>query len=171
MNIKKFFDICSHIVNDKGLSVNWISPLGFPCRQPYRKISSVWIMTSRQRVSLTEKSDQAPVSKQKQRLGFPPNFIHSLDAAHLGMTAEKCRDKGITFAGVHDSFWTNACSVDEMSILLREAFVELHSQPILEDLRSNFQMQLGHDANLIPPIPPQGDLRLSDVMHSTFFFY
>ena len=35
---------------------------------------------------------------------------------------------GITFAGVHDSFWTHAGSVERMNELLRDKFVELHSQ-------------------------------------------
>lgn len=35
---------------------------------------------------------------------------------------------GICFAGVHDSFWTHAGSVERMNELLRAKFVELHSQ-------------------------------------------
>ena len=37
----------------------------------------------------------------------------------------------IAFASVHDSYWTHASSVDEMSTILRDAFIELHSQDIL----------------------------------------
>ena len=33
---------------------------------------------------------------------------------------------------MHDSFWTHAGSVEEMNRILREEFVGLHSQPILE---------------------------------------
>lgn len=35
---------------------------------------------------------------------------------------------GIDFAGVHDSFWTHAGTVERMNELLREKFIELHSQ-------------------------------------------
>jgi hypothetical protein len=35
---------------------------------------------------------------------------------------------GIDFAGVHDSFWTHAGTVERMNDLLREKFIELHSQ-------------------------------------------
>lgn len=35
---------------------------------------------------------------------------------------------GLDFAGVHDSFWTHAGTVERMNELLREKFVELHSQ-------------------------------------------
>lgn len=37
-------------------------------------------------------------------------------------------------AGVHDSFWTHACDVDEMNQILRKKFVELYSMPILENV-------------------------------------
>lgn len=36
--------------------------------------------------------------------------------------------------GVHDSYWTHACDVDQMSRILREKFVELYEQPILENV-------------------------------------
>lgn len=38
-------------------------------------------------------------------------------------------------AGVHDSYWTHACDVDEMNRILREKFVELYETPILENVQ------------------------------------
>lgn len=38
-------------------------------------------------------------------------------------------------AGVHDSYWTHACDVDEMNRILREKFVELYEIPILENVQ------------------------------------
>lgn len=35
---------------------------------------------------------------------------------------------GLSFAGVHDSFWTHAGSIEQMNKILRDAFVDLHSQ-------------------------------------------
>ena len=40
-------------------------------------------------------------------------------------------------AGVHDSFWTHAADVDQMNQILRETFVELYKQPILENVSFN----------------------------------
>ncbi|CAB4288405.1 unnamed protein product [Prunus armeniaca] len=37
-------------------------------------------------------------------------------------------------AGVHDSFWTHACDVDQMNEILLDKFVELYSMPILENV-------------------------------------
>jgi len=39
------------------------------------------------------------VAKRSQRTAFPPNYIHSLDSAHMMMTAMACRDRGVAFAG------------------------------------------------------------------------
>jgi DNA-directed RNA polymerase len=39
-----------------------------------------------------------------------------------------------TITGVHDSYWTHACDVDEMNRILREKFVELYETPILENV-------------------------------------
>lgn len=61
----------------------------------------------------------APVARKKQRSSFPPNYIHSLDGAHMMMTAMACREEGMSFAGVHDSYWTHACDVDRMNVLIR----------------------------------------------------
>lgn len=43
------------------------------------------------------------------------------------------------FASVHDSYWTHACDVDEMSAVLRDCFIRLHSRPLLEELKAGFE--------------------------------
>lgn len=45
----------------------------------------------------------------------------------------------ILLAGVHDSYWTHACDVDQMNRILREKFVELYDAPILENVSSFFK--------------------------------
>lgn len=32
-----------------------------------------------------------PVNSQKQASAFPPNFVHSLDATHMMLTALECQ--------------------------------------------------------------------------------
>lgn len=44
------------------------------------------------------------------------------------------QSREITFASVHDSYWTHACSVDEMSTIIRDTFIALHSSDILGKL-------------------------------------
>jgi DNA-directed RNA polymerase len=55
-----------------------------------------------------------------------------------------------------------------MNEKLRDAFVELHEQPLLEELRTCLALQYpGLD---IPPVPARGNLDLNDVRDSEYFF-
>ncbi|CAG8626783.1 16410_t:CDS:1, partial [Acaulospora colombiana] len=119
-------------------AVVWTTPLDLPIVQPYRKVPRKSIKTGLQIISLTDSGVPSPVNRVKQRAAFPPNFIHSLDATHMLMTALMCKEKGLTFASVHDSYWTHACDVEVMNEVIREQFIKLHEQPIMENLRNEF---------------------------------
>lgn len=130
--------VSSRLSLEQMTSVIWTSPVGLPIVQPYRKTKKSQISTALQTVFLRDPKANAEVSAQKQSSAFPPNFIHSLDATHMLLTALECRDAGLTFASVHDSYWTHACDVETMSELIRDTFIRLHSQDILPRLRDEF---------------------------------
>ncbi|CAG8530136.1 4387_t:CDS:10, partial [Acaulospora morrowiae] len=119
-------------------AVVWTTPLDLPIVQPYRKMHKKMIKTDLQVISFTDSGSPSPVNRVKQRAAFPPNFIHSLDATHMLMSALSCKEKGLTFASVHDSYWTHACDVEVMNEVIREQFIKLHEQPIMENLRNEF---------------------------------
>jgi DNA-directed RNA polymerase len=48
-------------------------------------------MTALQTVYISDPNAAAEVSPQKQATAFPPNFIHSLDATHMLLTALRCK--------------------------------------------------------------------------------
>jgi len=172
MEIKRWFDTVAAEMNKHEVPIAWISPAGVVCRQPYRKQQVTEIRTLVQKITITneEEYDRAPISAAKQRLGFPPNFVHSLDASHMIMTAKACEEAGLTFAAVHDSYWTHACDVDTMNRIIREQFYKMYSEPILERLRDSLVTRLGEYGDQIPPLPAQGDLDLKCVLESPFFF-
>ena len=118
--------------------VIWTTPLKMPVVQPYRKSSQKSVKTNLQRISITSPLTSDPVNKRKQLQGFPPNFIHSLDATHMMLTALKCDEIGLTFSAVHDSFWTHAGDVDTMNRIIRDAFIRMHSEDIIGRLRAEF---------------------------------
>jgi len=167
MAIKAWFDKATQILNQLQMPTAWFSPIGLACVQPYKKVRKVECQTKRQKVTIATE-DGPRVDKAKQRMGFPPNFIHSLDATHMMMTAEGCQREGIGFAGVHDSFWTHACDVPALNRIIRSAFIELHSQPILQDLYEDLHVRLGGLELLAPPA--QGQLDLTEVSKSLYFF-
>lgn len=173
MEIKRWLDTVSSLANEHKIPVSWVSPAGVPCRQPYRKNQVTEIRTPLQKITLMDESqyDVAPVSKIKQRLGFPPNFIHSLDASHMLLTCIQCKQAGIAFASVHDSFWTHACDVDTMSSIIRQEFVRMYQDtPVLTKLRDSVVLSLGAHGSSLPPLPEQGELDLTCVLNSKYFF-
>ena len=122
-------------------SVIWTSPLKMPVVQPYRTTKQRVIKTRLQHISIYEPAIADSVDKRKQLQGFPPNFIHSLDASHMMLSALKCDEVGLMFAAVHDSFWTHAADVDTMNRILRDAFIKMHSDNIIGRLAAEFEIR------------------------------
>ena len=137
--IQSWLKESARMIAHSGQPVAWVTPLGLPVVQPYHHGVAVHTKGLRRPVQLLRKNDpRSPVNPAKQAGGFPPNFIHSLDATHMFFTADECRRRGVTFAAVHDSYWTHAGSVDTMNEVLRDQFVKLYSQPIMRNLRDQF---------------------------------
>ena len=149
--------------------MSWITPLGLPVIQPYKKTAVHTVKTLLQAFSLAADVDHLPVSIARQKSALPPNYVHSLDATHMLMTTLKMRDAGLTFAAVHDSYWTHPCDVDYMNVVLRETFVSLYEQPILEEFRASLCRRYPDLA--FPPVPRTGDLDLEEVKKSKYFFH
>ncbi|KAK5059794.1 hypothetical protein LTR84_009677 [Exophiala bonariae] len=126
-------------------SVIWTTPLKLPVVQPYRTVKTKSIQTSLQNISLSQPSAADAVNKRKQLQAFPPNFVHSLDACHMALSALKAREHGLSFSAVHDSFWTHASDVNTLNTLLRDAFIQMHSEDIIGRLSAEFQKRYeGH---------------------------
>lgn len=120
-------------------SVIWTTPLGLPCVQPYRSAKKQIIKTNLQDVSISDPFGASPVDSRKQKVALPPNFVHSLDATHMLMTAIACSKDKISFASVHDSFWTHAADIDTLNKNLRNQFVALHSDNLIEKVKLEFE--------------------------------
>ncbi|KAK6348875.1 DNA-directed RNA polymerase [Orbilia blumenaviensis] len=130
-------------------SVVWTTPLGLPVVQPYRHDATVAVKTNLQQITIVDTSIINQVNSRRQMGAFPPNYIHSLDATHMLLSAMASKQAGLTFAAVHDSFWTHACDVDTMSRVLRDAFVELHSEDLVAKLREEFVLRYQKHKTLI----------------------
>jgi DNA-directed RNA polymerase len=126
------------ISKEQMTSVIWTTPLGLPVVQPYRKVLRKQVATSIQSVYIHDPYLATQVSPAKQASAFPPNFIHSLDATHMLLTALECQSAKLTFASVHDSYWTHPCDIETMSDIIRDTFVRLHSCDILGHLQREF---------------------------------
>lgn len=144
--IQSWFTECAKIISkDCKSNVTWVTPLGFPVIQPYSSMvekadKSISLdMTNMFKVGRKNKKEmEVKINTIKNRNGFAPNFVHSLDSSHMMLTSMALWSQGITFASVHDCFWTHAADVEIMNRACRDQFVALHSSPILDDLSEHF---------------------------------
>ena len=147
----KWLASCAKAIGKEGGEhVQWTSPIGLPVVQPYSKPSTRTRTTIIGTLSLVDGDDPAAgTDVGRHVMALPPNYVHSVDASHMLMTAAACREAGLVFCAVHDSFWTHASDVPQMNRILRDEFVTLHSRPLLEELHQSFterySCKLGHD--------------------------
>jgi DNA-dependent RNA polymerase len=127
--------------------VRWASPSGWPVSNSYPKSRTKTV-----RHYLHDKSHRCVIGaewKREQRLkkaesSIAPNYIHSLDSAHLALVACACEREGIPLVTVHDSYGTLPRYADRLREIL------------LEELRN---MYAGYNAL----VKPSGDLDLDEV--------
>ena len=97
--------------------------------------------------------------------GISPNVIHSLDASHMAMVIDRWNGE---FGAVHDSFSAHACDIDKLVKLTKETFVEMYDTPSFYNYLEN---EIVSDKRYLDvPRPDLGDLKISEVMSSDFFF-
>jgi len=162
---------CAKILAEENIPTIWTTLDGFPVLQHYPNTRRRRIKTklgeSLVYVSLLEAKNQ--IDRKKQCNSISPNWVHANDGCHLRMTVNRAAAVGISnFAMIHDSFGTHAADIPLLSACLREAFIELYldNNP-LEMFRTQTQTLTNQ---LLPEPPEKGDLDLTSVRNSEFFF-
>ena len=163
----------SRILTGQKQYIEWLTPAGLLVRQAYPTRKHKEVKTElygsilKVRVNI---DDDSRLDTQRQVNGICPNFIHSLDAACLMLYLLKCKSSGInSVMSVHDCYGTLAPDTELSATYLREAFVEIYRQPILENFTQDVLMLLPKQIEL-PDMPDSGDLDIEDVLTSDYFF-
>lgn len=165
------------------MPAHWVTPIGFPVWQEYRipttkRIDTVICGDIRvaMKVALTgsqEDTGKNLLDRHKQVNAISPNFVHSMDAAHLMLTAIRARDQGVGhFAMIHDSFGTCPGNAGVMFRVVRETMVEIYStRDVIREFYETFCDSLTEDAlEKIPELPPKGHLDLNGILDSKYCF-
>ena len=164
----------ARVAAQDGLPIRWTAPSGLPVQQDYRKRKGreVDAYVGTQRVRIRLQIDTATLDAKRQALGIAPNYVHSLDSAHMMSTIELCLIEGIhDFAMIHDSYGVHACNAGEIAALLRSAFVLQYEGDALAQFRSELAAQLPASLTAeLPELPSMGTLKLDDVQESMYFF-
>lgn len=148
----------------------WTTPNGFVVLQRYNKVESRRVQPrisggARIRVTIGEHKPDEPDARRHAN-GIAPNFVHSLDAAHMQRCIRAAKARGIdSLAMIHDDYGTTADRTQELYELIRDEFVKMYegSAPLLE-----FAQQF--EEGSLPKLPKQGTLELAGVRQSPYFF-
>lgn len=161
---------CAGVLAKAGHPIQFVTPLGFPMYQATRQFKTKQIDTQvAGRLQLRFAVDIDKLDSRKQRQGSSPNLVHSIDATHMMMVIIAAVKAGISsFAMIHDDFGVHACDTVKFHKIIREEFVKLHTN---FDVLAEFKRQHEelYDIDL-PDLPPKGDLDLTEVLNSPFFF-
>ena len=165
--IMSWLQECARLIAGAGKLVTWKTPLGFPVVQSYRLSSPLQIKTAMGSVSIEREDDSTPVAIADQCDGIAPNYVHSIDATHMFMTARACRAAGVRGLFTHDCYITHSGTCNDMAVVTRAEFIKLHSADLLGDLLAQFQASFGLD---FPDRPARGTFDLELVRSSPYFF-
>ena len=163
----------ARVITKEKQYIEWLTPAGLLVRQAYasRKKKEIKTELYGSILKTTVNLDLEILDTQRQLNGICPNFIHSLDASCLMLYLIKCKKAGIySFMTVHDCYGTHAADTEQSAKLLREAFVEIYRQPILENFTEDVLSGIEVKEEDIPEIPEKGSLDIEDVLKSDYFF-
>jgi DNA-directed RNA polymerase len=170
----EFLQGCSDLMAMRELAVCWTAPSGFRVEQGYRKVLGKRIMLNYKGtpMMLSVAEETQALDPRKQAAGVAPNFVHSLDSAHLMGTVNLGIENGLDhWACIHDSFGVHAGDVDVLHACIREAFVEQYTPNVLERFREEILDQLPEEMHKdVPEVPPMGTLDLAAVREARYFF-
>lgn len=151
----------------EGRMIEWTVPgTGFHVFQEYTKMQRKDIRTvigHRVRWSSMKQGSDS-LSHIDQVDGISPNFVHSLDAAVLMLTAKKLSQRGVQdVAVVHDSFSTHSTNAPLLASTLREVSREVFDRDILRDFAKGCFRDF-------PEPPITGDLDFEKIQDSHYMF-
>jgi DNA-directed RNA polymerase, mitochondrial len=172
-----FLKSVSRLAATEGLPICWTAPSGFPVVQEYRSVMGkrVSVHYGGKRVQLTLTFDSDKLDKKRQANGVAPNFVHSLDSAHLMGTVNVGVENGLQdWAMIHDSFGVHACDTDVLHACIREAFIEQYTPDVLarfkDEITEQLKLTAPHVLPELPDVPAKGTLDLEAVRDAAYFF-
>jgi DNA-directed RNA polymerase len=174
----KWLQDVAKVVAKANLPIQWETPTGFVVRQDYRKVKSrqVELFVSGQRITISvAEGHEEKIDSTKMALAIAPNFVHSMDAAHMLRTVDVLMGTvgtSVHLSMVHDSYATHAADATELAHAIRAAFIDMYGERCwLTEFREEVAAQLPEEeAAKLPPVPAYGNLDVSEVANSLYFF-
>ena len=181
-----FLQTLCGLMADQNEHMHWFTPVQFPAAQwyPRRNTKKVKVYLHdrvanvRRRTQVTLKDVVGKtVDKRKSKTAIAPNYIHSMDSAHLVQTVIQMintRPVVKDFMLIHDSFATTPAQTEKLYHGIREAFVFMYEdRQYYSELLETCMNRL-HDkwvpTDNIPPLPSTGTMDVTLVLESKYCF-
>ena len=180
-----FLQELSHLVSNANEHMHWYTPVQFPAAQfyPQRTVKKIKVylhdrtanVRKRTQVSLKDVKVNT-IDVRKSKTAIAPNFIHSLDSAHLIQTVLcmlKKRPAVKDFMLIHDSFATTPAQTEKLYHGIREAFVEMYNdRNYYSELLETCINRLGRvpQEEDLPNLPQVGTMDVTVVLSSKYCF-
>ena len=163
---------CAKELAAKNLPIMWTTLDGLPVMQNYPDMKKRRLKTKfgDKLVYLTvQEANKNKLDRRRQGAGVSPNHTHANDSCHLRMTVNLAADNGVThFAMIHDSFGCHASDIEMLAACTRETFLWMyHENNPLQSFKDECEATLGAT---LPDLPKKGNLDITQVIHSEFFF-
>jgi DNA-directed RNA polymerase len=152
----------------------WHTPTGFKViNNPKRYKAKVITTKFLSQIWMRQAGTKGTIDTRRMRNTISPNFVHSMDAAHMGLTVLGMWTEGIRdFSMIHDSFGCHSCYVETMHRVIREQFVQMYAQKDwLAYMRDKVVKQIEKEGGKEEvEVIEQGELDLKEVLTSKYFF-
>jgi len=167
--IMKWLREVAEIIARQNRGMMWVTTAGFVVLHENRKPKEVRLATADHMITVHVQDDKEKIDVRKQVDGIVAHLVHSMDAAHMMRTINRLYAEGLRhFAMVHDSYGVHACDVDLLNRVLREEFVRIYSEPVLQNFLD--QQRIANPGIVLPDPPQTGDLDIQQVLSSPYFF-
>lgn len=154
---------------DNNKQLVWTTPSGFKVVHTYNVLGSrrsLAKLFNHKELKFYFKSKDVDIRAVSQAIA--PNYIHSLDAAHMFLTIFRLLCEEFTHLSmIHDSYGCYAPLVGRMRTIIREEFIKMHSENLLEKFQGEIQNLIG---KVLPDPPKRGLLDINLVRFSDYFF-
>ena len=150
---------------EQGRFMEWTSPTKFPAANSCQEsnIKTVYLVSTGVEVRHRVADGCLPkIRKKKTRNAAAPNFVHSMDAAHLVRVVLAAQAEGIhNVVTVHDSFACLASQARRFHYLIRRELLLLYA-------RQDHLDALGRRNGFPQPPPIRGDLDIMQLLEAEF---
>jgi DNA-directed RNA polymerase len=169
----KWLQQVARMVCKQGRVVAWTTPMGLPVQQSYMEYNveefRLRFLGSKRYIHIGKPTGN--INKLHQASGIAPNFIHSMDAAHLQKTVVMAKEAGINhFTMIHDSYGSPVAQAGRMYKTVRQAFINMYTETdVLQDFQTEMSVYLD-DPKEIPEVPYKGKLDLNLIENSEYIF-